>query len=157
VEEGVTEKLNIKRQKAKSYYDRGAKLLPELEVGQEVRVAGQHSKSWEAGICIQKLSDRSYIVEVSGATVRRNRETLRLKCDGSSKSQRNVKDTVIETKVQAPESAKAEGAPVVTSTHQSKGTAPVVGSVMQQITPSVPMKVTRTRTIRTPVRFKDYV
>ena len=51
VEEGVTEKLKIKRQKAKSYYDRGAKLLPKLEVGQEVRVAGQRSKTWEAGTC----------------------------------------------------------------------------------------------------------
>jgi len=45
VEEGVTEKLNVKRQKAKSYYDRGAKLLPELEVGQEVRVAGNAAKA----------------------------------------------------------------------------------------------------------------
>ena len=155
VEEGVTEKLKIKRQKAKSYHDRGAKLLPELEVGQEVRVAGQRSKTWEAGTCVQKLSDRSYMVEVNGATVRRNREALRPKLDGGSITQRNVEDTVIET--QATESAKAEEAPAVPSTHQSKGTAPVVGSDMQQITPSVPMKTTRTRIIRPPVRFKDYV
>ena len=50
-EEGVTEKLKLRKQKAKSYYDRSAKLLPELEIGQEVRVAGQQRRSrfmyWE--------------------------------------------------------------------------------------------------------------
>ncbi len=46
VEEGVKEKLKAKGQKAKSYYDRGSKSLPELEIGQEVRVAGQRNKIW---------------------------------------------------------------------------------------------------------------
>ena len=37
--ENVTEKLKIKRQKAKWYHDRSTRTLPELEIGQEVRVA----------------------------------------------------------------------------------------------------------------------
>ena len=82
-------------------------------------------------------------------------EALRPKLDGGSITQRNVEDTVTQT--QATESAKAEEAPVVPSTHQSKGTALVLGSDMQQITPSVLTKTTRTRIIRPPVRFKDYV
>ena len=39
LEEGVEKKIKLKRQKAKSYYDRSAHPLPQLEVGQEVRVA----------------------------------------------------------------------------------------------------------------------
>lgn len=77
VEEGVTKMLKLKRQKAKSYHDRSSIVLPELEIGQEVRVAGQRNKTWEAGTCVEKLSDRSYMVEVNGAIIRRNREALK--------------------------------------------------------------------------------
>ena len=58
---GVKEKLKAKRQTAKGYCDRSAKVLPELEIGQEVRIAGQRNKIWEPGTCVQKLSDRSYL------------------------------------------------------------------------------------------------
>ena len=39
VAEGVEKKIELKRQQAKSYYDRSAHPLPQLEAGQEVRVA----------------------------------------------------------------------------------------------------------------------
>ena len=54
-----TEKLERKRQKAKFYHDRHAKQLPELEIGQEVRVQplGKNQTCKEA-TCIEKLSDR---------------------------------------------------------------------------------------------------
>ena len=39
VADGVTEKIELKPQKAKSYHDKQAKRLPELEIGQEVRIA----------------------------------------------------------------------------------------------------------------------
>lgn len=122
--------------------------LDQLEVGQDILVAGQSIKSWEAGTCIQKLSANSYIEEGNGTTVQRNREVLRPKCDGSSILQRNVEDTVSEMKVQAPESAKTEEAPALTSTHQNKKAAPVGNSDMQQITPCVPMKTTHTKIAR---------
>ncbi|XP_015779356.1 PREDICTED: uncharacterized protein K02A2.6-like, partial [Acropora digitifera] len=41
VVDGVQESLQLRRQKAKSYFDRNAKTLPELDIGQDVRVAGQ--------------------------------------------------------------------------------------------------------------------
>jgi len=81
VEEGVKEKLKAKKQTAKGYYDRSAKVLPELEIGQEVRVSGQRNKIWEAGTFVQKLTDRSYLVEVNGNTPCQNREALRPKKD----------------------------------------------------------------------------
>jgi hypothetical protein len=37
VSEGIKERLQRKRQKAKSNFDRNGKLLPDLDVGQEVR------------------------------------------------------------------------------------------------------------------------
>ena len=64
VPEGVPDKIQQKRQKAKSYHDRNVKVLPDLDIGQEVRIAPLHrGKSWEAGTCLQKLSDRSYLVK----------------------------------------------------------------------------------------------
>lgn len=44
VVKGVTEKLRHKRQLAKLFYDRSAQVLPELEVGETVRM-----KPWRAG------------------------------------------------------------------------------------------------------------
>ena len=74
----VTDKLQHKRQVAKSYHDRKAKDLPELEIGQDIRVAPyQHHKTWEAGVCVDKLSDRSYLLESHGQILRRNREDLK--------------------------------------------------------------------------------
>ena len=102
VEEGVKEKLKAKRQTAKGYYDRSAKVLPELEIGQEVKVADQRNKVWEAGTCVQKLSDRSYLVEVNGNTLRRNRQALRPKKD----TQMTGETTIAETK--PPSSVPAE-------------------------------------------------
>ena len=139
VEEVVQEKLKTKRQKAKSYYDRGAKVLPDLEVGQEVRVAGQRKKTWEPATCIQKLSDRSYMVEVNRERVRRNREALKSKYDTGSLTQNQLKPV------------KTGGQAAMNNTHHENVSHP------QQRNPSVPLKTTRTRAVRAPARFKDYV
>ena len=53
-------------------------ILPDLEIGQEVRVApNQRGKPWEAGNCMEKLSDRSYLVEMNGELLRRNRQSIK--------------------------------------------------------------------------------
>ena len=77
VVEGVQESLQLRRQKAKSYFDRNAKTLPELDIGQDVRVAGQRKKTWQPGKCLEKQSDRSYLVQTESETVGRNREDIR--------------------------------------------------------------------------------
>ncbi|KAL9976934.1 hypothetical protein ACROYT_G014281 [Oculina patagonica] len=80
VPESVTEKLKLKWQKAKWYHDRSTRILPELEVGQEVRVAPlQKNETWKRGTCLEKSSGRSYLVkpEGNGQVVRRNREFLK--------------------------------------------------------------------------------
>ena len=79
VPEGVTDKIHPKRQKAKHYHDRNVKVLPDLDIGQAVRIAPVHrGKSWEVGTCLQKLSDRSYLVEKSGGEMlHRNRQAIK--------------------------------------------------------------------------------
>ena len=81
VTDGVTEKIHQKCQKAKSYHDKNAKELPDLDIGREMHIAPTHrGKTWEAGTCLQKLSDMSYmyVVETSGGEVlRHNRQTIK--------------------------------------------------------------------------------
>ena len=78
VVDGVKEKQQLRKQRAKFYHDRTAKPLPELEMGQEVRIAplGQ-GKPWTTGVCKTQLSDRSYLVQTNSDTLRRNRNMLR--------------------------------------------------------------------------------
>ena len=77
--ENVEEKIKVKRQKAKAHYDKTAKPLPELVVGQEVRLAPlQKNKAWDSGICLSKFSDRSYLI-IENKTVCRNRVFLKPK------------------------------------------------------------------------------
>ena len=80
VVEGVEKKIGLKRQKAKSYYDRSAYPLPQLEVGQEVRVPPlKKGQSWQAGTLVEQLSDRSFLVKTGNVNIRRNRHVLKPK------------------------------------------------------------------------------
>ena len=145
--------MKAKRQSAKGYYDRSAKVLPELEIGQEVRVAGQQNKVWEAGTCVQKLSDRSYLVEVNGNTLCRIREPLRPKKD----TQMTGETTIAETKPPTPVPAHTERQTALKSTNQSDVATPAKVSDTLQQNLSAPLKSTRARIVKAPVRFKDYV
>lgn len=74
----VSTAVTDKRQVAKSYHDRKVRELPDLDIGQEVRVASyQHHKTWENGVCVDKLSDRSDLLQSHGQLLRRNREDIK--------------------------------------------------------------------------------
>ena len=136
VVDGVEEKLQLKRQRAKAHYDKKAKVLPDLEVGEEVRVQGQrNTNTWTTGTCVQKLSDRSYLVNTGGQTVRRNREVLRPQQDGNSaKSRADAESQHPQPPSPTVEQPRSQNQPVPKTTVQ-----------------------TRTRTIKPPERFKDFV
>ena len=73
-----TEQLQWKRRKVKFYHDRSVKQLPELEIGQELRIAPLwKNHTWRQATCLEKLSDRSYVVKSGDQTLRRNRQFLR--------------------------------------------------------------------------------
>lgn len=61
-------------------HDRSSRILPEIEIGQDVRIAPlQKNQTWKTGTCIEKLSDRSYVVKTNSDSqvLRRNREFLK--------------------------------------------------------------------------------
>lgn len=70
----------MKLQIAKLNYDRSAKDLPELNVGQPIRMKplpGDRTGRWRKGVCLQQAGPRSYVVDVEGTTYRRYRVDLR--------------------------------------------------------------------------------
>lgn len=128
---GVTEKLQYRRQLAKSFYDRSARVLPDLEVGEPVRMKpppGDTSHIWRAGTCLGKVAPRSYLVDIDGSVYRRNRVDLRVAEPGA-----------------ALESEDSEGVPAVSSEQGKTGayslvpstspTRPSVGTSPADLTP----------------------
>ncbi|XP_028516120.1 uncharacterized protein LOC114575454 [Exaiptasia diaphana] len=105
VQDGVMTKIELKRQKAKSHYDKNTKILPDLHIGQEVRVSPtQRGKPWDTAICREKLSDRSYMVETNGESLRRNREALNPE---QPKPEQPAKETSQPTPDQLPQPTEA--------------------------------------------------
>eukprot|EP00063_Salmo_salar_P075403 XP_014050238.1 PREDICTED: C-type lectin domain family 4 member M-like [Salmo salar] len=77
----VLVKLRHRRQVSKFIYDKSAKYLPELRVGETVRMKplpGDRTGLWRLGSCVQKVAPRSYLVEVNGSLYHRNRVDLRI-------------------------------------------------------------------------------
>ena len=61
------------------YYNRTAKPLPPLEMGDSVRIRLPGKTTWSAGTCVGQCPEpRSYDVEVDGAKYRRNRRDILL-------------------------------------------------------------------------------
>ena len=66
-----------KKQKATYFHDRTAKALPEIEIGQEVRIAPvERNQPWKSEKCVQKLRDRSFLAQTPKHTQRLNRQSL---------------------------------------------------------------------------------
>lgn len=68
------------KRKQKINYDKNAHQLPELEVGDTVRIkpTNRLNKEWEQGQILKKLDFRSYLVKTQkNRTIRRNRRHLR--------------------------------------------------------------------------------
>ena len=75
--ENVSEEIMIKRQKAKKCYDRRARRLPELKVGQPVRAKINPKSTWQPAVVQENIAPRSYIVQLNGRSYRRNRVDIR--------------------------------------------------------------------------------
>ena len=79
IPKGIEEEIQSRRQKAKQQYDRTAKELLALAVGQAVRIQPlKRQERWKKGIVLQKVSNRSYLVQSeNGQIYRRNHKHLR--------------------------------------------------------------------------------
>ena len=72
----VPEKIKIRKQKQKYYYDRHSHELPKLLDGDAIRMRLPREKEWSLGRVIGEEGTRSYLVEVNGKHYRRNRKWL---------------------------------------------------------------------------------
>ena len=150
-----TEKLERKRQKAKFYHDRHVKQLPELEIGQEVRIAPlRKNQTWKPATCVEKLSDRSYVVQAGNETLRRNRQFLRPAAESSTPEKQSTKASSHESGVNHKEMPRVSELP-------AKPTRPDKDSLNETVAeetnvPLLAPQKTRTRTVRPPSRFNDF-
>ena len=93
----VSQKIKVKRQKAKATYDQHSKQLPELfDIGQPVYVKPMpHSKEpWQKGTLVDKLSMRSYTVDIDGQEYRRNRLHLRERATPTPKTDDDIDNNI---------------------------------------------------------------
>ena len=73
VQMDVQQALIKKKQTTKRYYDRHAKQLPDLAIGQPIRVKchpQNPNSDWTPGIVTSKAAPRSYMVQVDGQQYR---------------------------------------------------------------------------------------
>ena len=73
----VPEKIKIRKQKQKHYYDCYSQELPKLLDGDAIRMQLPCEKEWSLGHVIGEEGTRSYLVEVNGKHYHRNRKCLR--------------------------------------------------------------------------------
>lgn len=80
VAKNVTQEIELKCQKAKLYYDKGAKPMPDLQIGRLVRLQPLATgDTWKAATTVSKLGDHSYLLQTDqGQLYRRNRKFIRL-------------------------------------------------------------------------------
>lgn len=92
VVEDVHTAIEANRKKAKFYYDKKAKQLPDLQVGSPVHVQlrPDTSKFWTPGIVSSRLNDRSYVVNVDGVDYRRSLVHLKPRKDPETLPIRSV-------------------------------------------------------------------
>ena len=74
VARNVENEIKQRRQTAKFWYDRTAKSLPELQIGQGVRMQPvEHRGQWRKATVIKKVGERSYLTQTEeGIIYRRN-------------------------------------------------------------------------------------
>ncbi|CAH1252634.1 RTL1 [Branchiostoma lanceolatum] len=140
VQSNIPRKLHQAKQRQRKYYNRGARDMPPLNVGDTVRCEPNthRTKQWKRGKVVADLGGRSYEVETEdGGKYRRNRRHLR-----QSKETPTVADGM-EIENHTPAETTMATTPAAEPT--------VEGAAEQQTT-------TRSgRTVRPPAHLKDYV
>ena len=157
VVEGVKRKIKLKRQKAKSNYDRSAHPLPQLEVAQEVRVAPlKNGQSWQAGSLVEQLSDRSYMVKTGSKNIRRNKHFRKPKENSVSITAQKVPSEVAKEQP-VPAAPDQEGNSSNICDTSPRTSPDPVSDITADPVPATPTKRTRTRVEKPPKRYNDFV
>lgn len=102
--DNVTEKIELRRRTSKLYYDRSARKLPKLDIGQEVivRLKPELNNDWSQGIILEELADRSFLVKVGEKTYRRNEHHIKPTSNIQTTESRPTNDEVMMEKHRSP-------------------------------------------------------
>ena len=145
VVEGVHDNIKRKRQQTKATYDKSARPLPELQIGEPVRLQPVNPKApYDKGSCVAKVGPRSYLIETdNGNLYRRNRKFIRQ--DPSQGHQQPIITDSSSTKQSSPLPKPADVHPEPTAKEERKSQQPQT-------------LVTRSGRVSVrPSRFADYV
>ena len=148
IPKGIEDEIQWRRQKAKQQYDRTAKELPALAVGQAVRIQPvKRHEQWKKGTILKKVSKRSYLLQAaSGQIYRRNRKHLR-----------QTKERLTEPNTALEESAEDELVIPSTELLQTHGTEQPEVSPANRNQQSEHTITRYGRVCNPPNRLKDYV
>ena len=118
----VPEKIKIRKQKQKYYYDRHSHELPKFLDGDAIRMRLPCEKEWSLGRVIGEEGTRSYLVKVNGKHYRRNRKWLRATPEELPESvETNLAMTdpmeLVESSPAEPPQAMIPSSPVVSGSH----------------------------------------
>ena len=153
------EQLQLNQKRQAKYYNRTARELPILKKGDTVRmkpfVLGQHT--WKKAEVTRRLDERSYEVQTSGTTYRRNRQHL-VKSPQPSSQQDLTKGPhpvpSADYKVTIPGQDTQHRASPQNQAEGTSGTTPLPNPLCD----SGAVKRSRSgRAIKPPARLKDYV
>ena len=142
-----TEALLKKREKDQErYYNKGSRILPELEEGQKVQIRTDPKLPWVKGVVKNKGDKRSYEVKTETSTVRRNRRHIIPTEKGQVPSSLHDTDERA-TQVDQPVLKEPEQALQEETSKQTKAVTPT----------RIPVAVTRSgRQVKTPSWLKDF-
>ncbi|XP_053686342.1 uncharacterized protein K02A2.6-like [Sabethes cyaneus] len=188
VVEGVPGAIEANRKKIKFHYDKVTKTLPNLQVGSPVYVQlnPETSKQWTPGTILNRLSERSFQVEVDGAGYRRsavhikprkelaslptagpghNRNPVLMLPEDENFPDRNIEAVPNNAVIENGFHASNQSTFAAIDKSSSSSTVPIESSVTtprasqpkEKRVSSAPRPVDRPRReIRLPNRFKDY-
>ena len=142
-ESDVTKALTRKHSKTKFYCDRNADSLRDLRINEFVRVQPLNSRQlWKLGKVVLQYAPRSYVVEVDGKLITRNRKFLR---------------TTSEYPIVMPEFDISTSSDNDYSPNQDRKVNTSNQRVLPQNSEFGTAKHTLTRIIRPSSRYQDYV
>ena len=156
VAKNVADEIRIRRQHTKLWYDRTAKALPELVIGQGVRMqpltmGGQ----WRRATVIKKVRERSYLTQTGeGQIYRRNRKYLR-----ATNEEPNIvpEHTAGDSALPPKGSVEVEANQNTTSSREVETTEQTDSSTEDTPPADLEYKTTRSgRCVKPPTRYRDY-
>jgi hypothetical protein len=163
VMEGVKADITARKQKAKFHYDKTAKDLPDLTIGQSIRLQSDIPKQpWRKATCLQKVGPRSYLVETeNGQKYRRNRKFLRNTNEPeiTSPPVHPDQDMAAESARETIESSR-QSTMTVSTTPETTKTSGDAKSTSKISTPDATSRAVSTRTRRNilkPAKYQDFV